>query len=255
MDYTLISWNVNGVRAIEKKGFLKWLTQIKPFVLALQETKASSDQLSEALLHPSGYSAYWCSAQKKGYSGVALYLKQQPLKIAQGLGNTRFDGEGRVIMCECKDFILFNIYFPNGGMGPERLKFKMDFYDWFLEYILKLKTKKAKIVCGDFNTAHKEIDLARPKENSNNTGFLPQERAWIDKFIKAGFIDTFREFNNEGGNYSWWDYKTRARERNIGWRIDYFFIDKKSLSHLKDAFILNAVSGSDHCPVGIKLLF
>jgi len=249
-----LSWNVNGIRAIEKKGFLEWLKKTAPDILCLQETKAHPDDLSSSLKDIAGYSSFWSSAQKKGYSGVAIYSRLTPQKFCEGLGNPEFDTEGRTLMMEYEDFILFNIYFPNGGQGNKRVPFKMAFYETFLKKIDTLKKKGKKIIfCGDVNTAHTEIDLARPKENVKNTGFLPEERAWISKVIAHGYIDTFRNFQKGAGHYTWWDYKTGARARDVGWRIDYFFISENLLPRLKKAFILKDVRGSDHCPIGIEL--
>lgn len=254
MIMKILSWNVNGLRAIEKKGFLAWLQKEQPDILCLQETKAHPDQLSQALKQPRGYLSYWSAAEKKGYSGVGIYTKIQPEAVREGLGVKEFDSEGRSLICEFPDWTLFNVYFPNGGRGNERVPFKMAFYEVFLQKVEKLKKKGRKIiVCGDVNTAHQEIDLARPKENVNNTGFLPEERAWVDKFIAHGQVDTFRHFCPDPGRYTWWDYKTRARERNVGWRIDYFFVTKDLLPQLRSAFILNDVEGSDHCPIGIEI--
>lgn len=252
----LLSWNVNGLRAVEKKGILDWINIENPDILCLQETKAQEEQLSDNLRNISGYYAYFCSAERKGYSGVALYTKQKPNKVEFGLGKDEFDKEGRTIIAHYDNFILFNIYYPNGGASEERLNYKLKFYDHFYEYTLKLKEEgKQIVVCGDFNTAHQAIDLARPKQNEDVSGFLPEERAWIDKFINSGFIDTFRIYNQEGNNYTWWDMKTRARTRNVGWRIDYFFVSENLQDKIKDAFIYSGVQGSDHCPVGIILDF
>jgi len=248
----VLSWNVNGIRAVEKKGFLDWLSREDPDILAIQETKAHPDQLNDELRHPRGYHAYWNHAEKKGYSGVATFSKEEPSNVAYGFGNEVPDREGRILILEYNQFILLNIYFPNGRLGDNRLRFKLDFYQDFLAYLDKLRDKnKAILVCGDFNTAHKEIDIARPKENSTVSGFLPKEREWLDRFVDWGLADTFRLFNQEGGQYTWWDLKSRARERNVGWRIDYFFIDTRSAHRIKDAFILSEVLGSDHCPIGI----
>ncbi|MCX5783401.1 MAG: exodeoxyribonuclease III [Elusimicrobia bacterium] len=252
MSKKLLSWNVNGIRAAEKKGFLQWLYKERPDILAVQETKAHKNQLSEELASPRGYFSFWCEAQKKGYSGTAVFSAEKPIASGYGLGLEKFDSEGRIIFLEYAQFIFLNIYFPNGGMGPERLNFKLEFYGEFLRFAEKImKTKKPLLVCGDFNTAHKEIDLARPKENENVSGFMPIERAWLDKFISAGLADTFRAFCGKPDQYSWWDLKTRARERNAGWRIDYFMASPEALAHVKDAFIMPKVLGSDHCPVGI----
>ena len=251
----IISWNVNGIRAMHKKGLIDWITKTQPDILCLQETKAHEEQLPYELVNIDGYYSYFCSGEKKGYSGVAIYSKEKPISIKKGFGIEKFDNEGRILIAEYSGFILFNIYYPNGKASPERLKFKMEFYDAFLNYVNNVKEKNVKIVfCGDVNTAHKEIDLARPKENSTVSGFLPEERSWIDKLISNGYLDTFRLFNNEPGNYTWWDQVTRARERNVGWRIDYFFVSGNVIDNLKSAFILNDVMGSDHCPIGIELL-
>jgi exodeoxyribonuclease-3 len=252
----LISWNVNGIRAIAKKGFAEWLLKEKPDILCLQETKAWEEQLSNDIKKIDGYSAFFSEAERKGYSGVAVYSLPNPLEVKNALGVKEFDKEGRVLVLRYPEFMLFNIYFPNGKQSKERLKYKLDFYDAFLNILKELNKQNEKIViCGDVNTAHKEIDLARPKENSKVSGFLPEERAWIDKLIDAGFIDTLREFRQEGEIYTWWDMKTRARERNVGWRIDYFFISRNLRNNLTDAWTMPEVSGSDHCPIGIELNF
>ena len=250
----ILSWNVNGIRAMEGKGFFEWLQKESPDILCLQETKAHPEQLIEKFIKPSGFYSYWSSAEKKGYSGVCLYSKIQPKSVVEGLGIKEFDSEGRTLIADYGNFILFNIYYPNGGEGNKRVPFKMKFYDAFLVKVEKLRKKGRKIIItGDLNTAHTEIDLARPKENEKNTGFLPQEREWVDKFIKYGYVDTFRHFTKDGGHYTWWDYYTAARARDVGWRIDYFFITENLLPKLKKAFILKDVMGSDHCPVGIEM--
>jgi exodeoxyribonuclease-3 len=250
----LLSWNVNGYRAVLKKGFTEFLSGSRAGVLGLQEVKACPDQLTEADRAAAGYKSSWNCAERKGYSGVAAFYKKEPLAVTNGFGIQKFDCEGRVITVEYPAFFLLNVYFPNGGQGPERIKYKLEFYEAFLEHIEGLRKKgKAVIFCGDVNTAHKEIDLARPKENEKNTGFLPVERAWLDKIGGLGWTDTFRAFHPEPAQYTWWDYKTRARERNVGWRIDYFFIDREHAGLVKDAFILPSVQGSDHCPLGIDL--
>ncbi len=222
--------------------------------MCLQETKAKPEQLSPELLKPEGYSAFWNSAERPGYSGVAIFSKQEPLSVKNGFGIRRFDAEGRVLEAEFKEFTLLNIYFPNGGMGPDRLKFKLDFYKAALDTFVKLiKKGKKLVICGDYNTAHKPIDLKNPKENEKTSGFMPIEREWIDRLVSQGFIDTFRVFNQEPGQYSWWDLRTGARQRNAGWRIDYHFISQNLKPALKEAFIWPEVMGSDHCPVGIVL--
>ena len=250
----ILSWNVNGIRAAYKKGFLAWLRKEQPDILCIQETKAHPEQLSDELLNVEGYHSYFSSAVRKGYSGVAIYSKIEPKSVKNGFGIEKFDSEGRILIAEYPDYTLFNIYYPNGKARQERLDYKMEFYDEFLKYVDKLKKKgKNIIVCGDVNTAHKEIDIARPKENEKISGFLPMEREWIDKFLSHGYIDTFRMFNQEPDNYTWWDQLTRARERNVGWRIDYFYISESLKKKIKDAFILSDVMGSDHCPIGIEI--
>ena len=251
-----ISWNVNGLRAVAKKGFLEWLQNASPDVLGLQEIKAEADQLPEEVRSPKGYHAYFSSCKiKKGYSGVALYSKTKPDKVEYGIGIKKFDDEGRIIIGHFGDVVLLNIYFPNGGGGPERLKYKLEFYDAFLTYIDKQRKKgKYVVFCGDVNTAHEEIDLARPKENEKNTGFLPEERAWIDELMYSGYVDSFRHFHpQKEGAYSYWDMKSAARERNVGWRIDYFFLAPELMPKLTSAGISPTVYGSDHCPVWIEL--
>jgi len=252
----LISWNVNGLRAVLKKGFFDFIKAEDPDILCLQETKAHEDQLGFDVKEIEGYDSHFSAAKKKGYSGVAIYSKIVPDSINRKLGIAKFDKEGRILMADYKDFILFNVYFPNGKASKERLDYKMDFNQIFLEYIKDLLKKGKKIViCGDVNTAHKPIDLARPKANEKISGFLSIERAWIDQLLAAGFIDTLRVFNKKPDQYSWWSLRTRARDRNVGWRIDYFFVSENLTKNLKNAFILPEVMGSDHCPVGIELEF
>lgn len=250
----LLSWNVNGYRAALKKGFRDFLLGSGADIVGLQEVKSCPEQLSPGDTDFKGYKCSWNCAERKGYSGVAAFYRREPLAVTNGFGEERFDREGRVITLEYPEFYLLNVYFPNGGQGPERLKYKLEFYEAFLDHIERLrKGTKAVVFCGDVNTAHNEIDLARPKENVDNSGFMPVERAWLDKITGKGWVDTFRDRHPEPGRYSWWDYKTRARERNVGWRIDYFFINKEKASLVKDAFILPEVQGSDHCPVGLEL--
>jgi len=250
----LLSWNVNGIRAVRGKGFLDWLQRESPDILCLQETKAQPEQIDADLKEPAGYHTFWNYPERKGYSGVALYSREEPQGIEYDFGDAGIDIEGRVIIAEYAGFTLLNVYYPNGKMGPERLAYKMTFYDVFLKYADSLKAKGKKLViCGDVNTAHKEIDLARPKENSKVSGFLPEERAWIDEFISHGYVDTFRRFHKEPDQYTWWDFKSGARSRNVGWRIDYFFVSDNLLPAVTDAFIMPEVMGSDHCPIGITL--
>ena len=250
----IISWNVNGIRAAIRKGFWDWFLSDGADIVCLQEVKARLEQLDGQLDAAGDYRIYWNAAEKPGYSGVASLLRPQPLNTRTGLGYPKFDGEGRVLLHEFDSFFLFNIYFPNGQRDHERLDYKLRFYDAFLEEAEKLrKSGKAVITCGDFNTAHKEIDLKNPKANENTSGFLPVERAWMDRLVAAGYVDTFRMFHPEPEQYTWWTYRFNARKRNIGWRIDYFFIDREHAHMVKDAFILQQVPGSDHCPVGITL--
>jgi len=252
----LISWNVNGLRAAHKKGFLGWLYETEPDILGLQETKAEAVQLPDEVRTPKGYFAYFSHSKgRKGYSGVALYSKTKPDNVEYGIGISGFDDEGRVVIGHYGDLVLLNVYFPNGGGGPERLKYKLEFYDAFLLYIEKLRKKGKKVIfCGDVNTAHEAIDLARPKENEKNTGFLPEERAWIDELINSGYVDTYRSlFPRKTGVYSYWDMKTAARERNVGWRIDYFFVAPELVSKIVSAGVSENVYGSDHCPVWLEM--
>jgi len=251
----ILSWNVNGLRAICRKGFVDWLQKTQPDILCVQESRVTIDQVPKEVQELDNYHIYLTTAEKKGYSGVMLFSKVEPEKVEYGMGVEKFDVEGRVIIAEYKDFTIFNVYFPNGKSSPERLEYKMNFYEAFLKYVNKLKDKGTNLViCGDVNTAHKEIDLAHPKENEMYSGFLPIEREWIDKLLDHGYIDTFRQFNQDPDNYSWWDYKTRARERNVGWRIDYFFVSNSLKKKLKSGFIMSEVMGSDHCPIGIELI-
>jgi len=251
----LLSWNVNGIRAAERKGFFDWLQAYSADIVCVQETKAHPGQLTKKFLEPTGYHSYWSSAERKGYSGVAVFSKKEPLRLNRDLGVEEFDCEGRLLELEYEDFTLFNIYFPNGGNGNKRVPYKMAFYDCFLKRAEALRKKGVPmVICGDVNTAHEEIDLARPRQNEKNTGFLPEERAWVSQFLSLGYIDTFRLTHpDEPGHYSWWDYKTRARERDVGWRIDYFFITQNLTQKLTRAFIEKEIMGSDHCPVGIEL--
>ena len=255
MPIKILSWNVNGIRAVQKKGFLEWLEREKPDILGVQETKAHPDQLDAFLMHPAGYETHWAwSAVKKGYSGVAIFTKEKPLNVKRGFGIKKFDEEGRVLIAEYPEFTFLNIYFPNGKASDERLKFKMDFYDATLKCVQALKKEGKKvIISGDYNTAHREIDLARPKENEETSGFLPIERAWLDKWVADGQVDIFREFHKEPGHYSWWDMKTSARDRNVGWRIDYHFVTEDLVPRVKSATILSDVVGSDHAPVSVVL--
>ena len=250
----LISWNVNGVRAVVKKGFLDWLDQEQPDILCLQETKAHVDQLTAEILTNHGYHTFWHSGERRGYSGVATFCKEEPLYVQEGLGIKRYDAEGRVLMTEHENFLLYNIYFPNGQKDDKRLKYKLDFYDDLLPIINEqVESGNNVVVTGDWNTAHHPIDLARPKQNVNTSGFMSIEREKLDMYVENGWIDTFRLFHPEGERYSWWTYRFGARERNVGWRIDYFFVNEGFLDNVEDADIHDEVVGSDHCPVSLEL--
>ena len=250
----LLSWNVNGIRAAVKKGFLEYLEDENPEIICIQETKAHKEQLTSEILEDHGYFTYWHSGQKKGYSGVATFCKEEPLYIQEGIGIKKYDDEGRVLITEHNKFLLYNIYFPNGQKNEERLKYKLDFYDDLLPLINdQVESGNNVIVSVDWNTAHLPIDLARPNENKNTSGFMPIEREKVDEYILNGWIDTFRLFHEEGGRYSWWTYRFGARDRNIGWRIDYFFVNEGMVEICTDADIHQNIFGSDHCPVSLIL--
>ena len=251
---TLFSWNVNGLRAIEKKGFLDWLARSSGDVVAVQETKADPSQLSTALLNPIGYHVAWSSAEKKGYSGVGTYSRQPPTTITTGFDDGRFDKDGRILISDFDRFVFFNIYFPNGGRGPEWVKHKLAFYQRFLEVVAGYTARgRSVVITGDVNTAYAEIDLARPKENVKKSGFLPEEREALKAFFEAGLIDTFRFKHPTEVKYTWWDMVTRARERNVGWRIDYFLVSPDLKDRIVEADIEMEVMGSDHCPIRLTL--
>ncbi len=249
-----VSWNVNGIRAVEKKGFADQLRQFGADVIAIQETKAQAEQLSDELKSIPGYTSYWHSAGRKGYSGVAVYTRITPLAVTYGLGDPEFDEEGRVLCLEFADCHLVNIYFPNSGEDLKRLDFKLRFNDRLLAFAKELERTKPVILCGDFNVAHKEIDLKNPKANEKNAGFTPEERSWMDTFIAAGFVDSFRIFNQDPGQYTWWSYRFSARAKNVGWRIDYFCVSGNARDKVKSAAILSDVLGSDHCPVELEFI-
>ena len=252
---TIYSWNVNGIRAAQRKGFLDWLAAEQPDILGVQETKAQPDQLDEELLNPAGYHAYWDSAERKGYSGVALFSRVEPKSVQLGLGIEKFDIEGRTIIADYGDFVLITAYFPNGSRDHSRVPYKMEYKARFLDYCNQLRADGRKVIfCGDINTAHNEIDLARPKQNTKTTGFLREERDWIDQVIAEGYIDIFRHRNPElEGAYSWWSARGGARERNVGWRIDGFYISPDVLNMVADAQIHADIMGSDHCPISLTL--
>lgn len=251
----LFSWNVNGIRAAQKKGLLDWMLEANPDILCLQETKAQPDQLDEALTNPEGYHVYWSSAERKGYSGVGVYSRPKPASVDLGLGIEIYDREGRTIIADYGDFVLINAYFPNGGRDHSRVPYKMDYKAEFLEVCNRLRAEGREVIfCGDVNTAHREIDLARPKQNAKSTGFLPIERAWIDRVVEEGYLDTFRLLHPEQEDaYTWWAYWGNARERNVGWRLDYFFISPGLRERVVAAEIHPEVMGSDHCPVSLTL--
>ncbi len=247
-----VSWNVNGLRAVLKKGFLDIFHELNADIFAIQEIKAMPDQLPDEVKHIPGYHAYWYPAQKKGYSGTAVFSRKEPLEVIYGLGKKELDQEGRVLTLEFEDFYFINIYFPNAQQGLKRLDFKLEFNRQVLFWMDQLSRSKSVVLCGDLNVAHKEIDLANPKNNEKNPGFSPQERAWMDEVTGAGYLDTFRLFNHEPEQYSWWSYRYNARAKNIGWRIDYFVVDPASRDRVKNGTIHADITGSDHCPVSIE---
>lgn len=254
MCMKIMSWNVNGIRASYKKGALPEFFTLGADIIGIQETKSTHDQLTEEILAPVGYISYFDSSkERKGYSGVAVYTKIKPESVQYGLGIEEYDTEGRCLTLMYKDFAFVTAYFPNGGRDEEHFQFKLRYYDFFLKHVQKLEKKyKNVIFCGDLNVAHNEIDLARPKENSKQIGFLPIERAWVDRVIGAGWVDTFRAENGDKVLYSWWDQKTRSRERNVGWRIDYIFVSDSLKHAYKNATILDHFLGSDHAPVVLE---
>lgn len=254
MSIRLVSWNVNGIRAAVRKGMWDWLKSDRPDILCLQETRIQPDQLTEEMKSPDGYHAYWHSGERKGYSGVATWCRERPLTVSEGLGDARFDVEGRALVTEHQGFTLVNGYFPSGQRGHERVGYKLEFYDALLAHCIGLQAEGHQIiVCGDLNTAHQPIDLARPKQNRNTSGFLPEEREALNRWLDQGFVDVFRELHPEAVEYTWWTYRLQARERNIGWRLDYFLVDRALMPRVEGAGILGQVHGSDHCPVVLEL--
>ena len=247
----IISWNVNGLRAVLRKNFLDYLTAESPDILCLQETKATPDDVEQ--LWPAHYTTYWNTAQKKGYSGTVIFTRVRPVAVTNGIKMPEHDNEGRVITAEYDDFFLVNVYVPNSKRELERLPYRQEWDRDFLRYLKKLEKKKPVIFCGDLNVAHTEIDLANPKANVRNHGFTVEERAGFTAFVEAGFIDSFREFETGGGHYTWWSPMSGARARNVGWRIDYFLLSRALRPRLQRAFIHHQVLGSDHCPVGVEL--
>lgn len=251
----LYSWNINGIRAGARKGLFTWLSQTETDVLCLQETKAQENQLDFTITHPTNYTSTFVAAKKAGYSGVATYSRLPVISQKIGLDNEKFDVEGRVLISKFSNLTLLNVYFPNGKASTLRLDYKMAFYQAFANFCTELlKTEKNLVICGDVNTAHQEIDLARPKANREISGFLDKERAWIDDFLQLGFVDSFRYLHpNKKDSYSWWSQRSAARQRNVGWRIDYFFVSQNLAKKIKQAAICMDVQGSDHCPIFLEL--
>ena len=250
----IISWNVNGIRAAGRSGFAKWFEDVGADVVCIQETKANPEQLDALLLNPLKYHSYWHSSQKPGHSGTAIYSKKEPLSVKNGIGVPAIDHEGRVIVAEYKDFTLINTYFPNSQREHTRLDYKLEFCDQILKYCNQLKQAgKNLVLCGDFNIAHQEIDLKNPKSNTNNAGFLPEERAWMTQFLNAGYIDTFRHFTQDPNHYTWWSYRPGVREKNIGWRLDYHCVNEEFKGRLKNMLHQPEIRGSDHCPVLLEI--
>ncbi|MCL4404964.1 exodeoxyribonuclease III [Patescibacteria group bacterium] len=248
----IISWNVNGLRAVYRDGFIDWVKKTEADVICLQEIKLQEGQVPTEVADLRGYNAYFSYAQKKGYSGLAVFTKEKPLRVENRSGFGRFDNEGRMLRLYYPGFTLINVYIPHGGRGKENLPYKLEAYKHLLQYLAKVKDEKA-VVVGDFNVAHEDVDLARPNQNKNNIMFTPPEREQLDKIADLGFVDSFRKLHREGGNYTWWPYFANARARNLGWRIDYAFVSRKLSPRLKKAFILKDTKGSDHCPVGIEV--
>lgn len=255
MIMRLVSWNVNGFRAVIRKPDWVWFSRTGADVVALQETKVDPLLVPPEIRNPAGWEAHWLGSRlKKGYSGVAVFTRVPVLRVNAELPDPRFEGEGRLLHLEFPAFHFLNVYFPNGTRDEERLAYKMGYYEAFLRHAEKLRREKPLVVCGDFNTAHRPVDLARPDENEGHSGFLPEERAWMDRFTAAGYVDTFRYRHGDvTGMYSWWSYRQRARAKNNGWRIDYFFVSRELAPAVRDAWIETGVTGSDHCPVGLAL--
>ena len=251
----IISYNVNGIRAAINKGFIEWLRESNIDVICIQETKANKEQVEINLLEKIGYHNYWFSAQKKGYSGVAIFSKKPPNNVIYGTKINHIDYEGRVIQVDYDELSIISLYLPS-GTNIDRLEYKFKFMKDFKEYIDDLKIRYPKlIICGDYNICHKEIDIHDPIRNKNISGFLPEERQWLDKFINSGFIDSFRHLNSEPHNYSWWSYRANSRVNNKGWRIDYALVSESLKKNINNSFILNSVKHSDHCPVGVDIKF
>ncbi|SMD30483.1 exodeoxyribonuclease III [Picrophilus oshimae] len=248
----ILSWNVNGIRAAVKNGILNFINEENPEIVLLQEIKSGKNDLPEEL-HHMGYKIFINPAEKKGYSGTMALSKVEPLDYSSGIGIKDYDSEGRVQILKYDNFYIINTYFPNSQHGLTRLDYKIDFDNKFLEFCEKLRKEKPLIITGDFNVAHEEIDIARPKDNENNAGFTIQERNWMTEFLNHGYIDTYRYFHKEPGHYSWWSYRFNARAKNIGWRIDYFIVTDDFIKNVKDSIILENVKGSDHAPLELLL--
>ncbi len=246
----IISWNVNGIRAVYKRNLLSWLKDSKADIVCLQEIKSDLENIPKDLLNPNGYFSFFNPADRKGYSGIAVFSKQKPLAVETKSGMKVFDSEGRFLRLEYPDFTLIVLYLPHGGRGKEKMEYKLEAYKFLHNYFSKIKDKKVLLI-GDFNIALEDIDLARPKENQNNTMFTPEERSALKKLISLGFVDSFRKFHKDGGHYTWWPYFANARERNLGWRIDYAFASENLF--VKSAAILKEVKGSDHCPIEVEI--
>jgi exodeoxyribonuclease-3 len=250
----IITYNLNGIRAAMRKGLIDWISQVSPDVLCVQEIKANPDQVGVFEFEELGYHHYWYPAQKKGYSGVAIFTKQKPKHIEYGCGIKEYDDEGRILRIDFEEFSVMSVYHPSGSSGDLRQAFKMEWLGAFLNYINQLKaTYPNLVICGDFNICHKAIDIHNPKSNANTSGFLPEEREWMEQFINSGFVDSFRYFNQEPHQYSWWSYRAGSRAKNLGWRIDYNFVTDNLKNRISRSVILPSAIHSDHCPVLLEM--
>jgi len=250
----IVTYNVNGIRAAMSKGLIEWIKQVNPDVLCLQEIKANPEQVGVFEFEELGYHHYWYPAQKKGYSGVSIFTKQKPKHIEYGCGIKEYDDEGRILRIDFEEFSVMSVYHPSGSSGDLRQAFKMEWLEAFLNYINQLKaTYPNLVICGDFNICHKAIDIHNPKSNANTSGFLPEEREWMEQFINSGFVDSFRYFNQEPHQYSWWSYRAGSRAKNLGWRIDYNFVTDNLKNRISRSVILPSAIHSDHCPVLLEM--
>ena len=254
-EISIVSWNVNGIRACYKKGLVEFLTKNNADTFCFQELKAKEEDIPREIKECDEYDKYWFPAKKKGYSGTAILTKLKPLNVFYGIGEDTFDSEGRTITLEFDNFYLVNAYFPNSQHDLKRLNFKIEFDRKIHAYLNTLTREKPTVLCGDFNVAHKESDLANPKQNEGNAGYTSEERAWMDEFLQDGYVDTFRMFTKEGGHYTWWTYRFKARQKNVGWRIDYFVVSNNIKQNVKSSQILSDIQGSDHAPIELKLKF